>query len=227
MSISKLFFVCVLSKHNDGDKMQIKTNQTANFKATRVLVTEKSLARGKKELVEVYRLNSKEDADFIKKCLDVLSITKTNKLTAFQKRLKVILKGFLDKTTSLTEDFYISIKDNEEIIGCMNSVPLIKNVIPLNVFVSKNVEQNANTMLYSLLKDSQINYKGYNINTKEIAKKFPLIESKIKFDQINFYKKNIREKFSSINFKPDNTKNVNLDQVLGTENFETNNLLKF
>lgn len=204
--------------------MQLQTNQAINFKATRILNAEKTITKGRKELVEVFKLDANTDTEFIKKCHDILSANKNRKLTAFQKRLKSILKGFLDKTTSFSEDYYIAIKNNEEIIGCMNSIPFIKDVIPLNIFTSQNKEQNNNTLFYALLKDSQKNYKGFNINLKEVGKKLSILDPKIKFEQIDNYKKNIENSFNKIKFKSENTKNINFDSILGIENFETETL---
>ena len=47
--------------------MQIQNVNNINFQATRVL-TARSVKPTKSELIEVFRLNLKEDIDFIKKC---------------------------------------------------------------------------------------------------------------------------------------------------------------
>lgn len=205
--------------------MQIQQIPMTNFKATKVLNAERSLARGKKEIIDVFRLDERADKEFIQKCHDLLASSKERNLTAFQKRLKSILAGFLKEANALSEDYYIAIKNNEEIIGCMNSVPLIKDVIPLNIFASENKFQNTNNLFYALLKDSQKNYKGYNIKTKEIAKKLSLTEMRIRPENIDSYKKTIEESFNNIKFKSVNIKNINLDNIFGTECFETEKIL--
>lgn len=205
--------------------MQIQQIPMTNFKATKVLNAERSLARGKKEIIDVFRLDERADKEFIQKCHDLLDSRKERNLTAFQKRLKSILAGFLKEANALSEDYYIAIKNNEEIIGCMNSVPLIKDVIPLNIFASENKFQNTNTLFYALLKDSQKNYNGFYIKTKEIAKKLSLPEIRINPDKIDNYKKAIEESFNNIKFKPFNTKHMKLDTIFGIENFETEKIL--
>ncbi len=205
--------------------MQIQQIPMTNFKATKVLNAERSIANGKKEFVEVFKLDEHTDKFFIQKCHNLLASRKEHTLTAFQKRLKSIFSGFLNEANSLSEDFYIAIKNSEEIIGCMNSVPFIKDVIPINIFISKNKPHYINTLFYALLKDSQKNYKGYNIKTKEIAKKLSLTEMRIRPENIDSYKKTIEESFNNIKFKSVNIKNINLDNIFGTECFETEKIL--
>ena len=199
--------------------MQIQQISNTNFKATRVL-TSKRILKAKPETIEVFRLNRDEDFSFIKRCVDAFAKNKYLKLAAFEKRCKSLFSDFLVKANASSEDYYIAVKNNETIVGIMNSLPFARKVIPLNLFTRQNSPETTNTMFYSFLKDSQKNYNGYNIKMDVLSTKTLADDTFIKPEEINSVTKKIRVEYPKVRFSPENESGINLDDVLGTRNFE-------
>ncbi len=200
--------------------MNIQKTSSPNFQATRVLTAQKAFRNGKREVYEVFKLNYKEDLGFIKKCTDLLNTQSTKKLSVFQRGLKALFSKFLIKTNAMSEDFYIAIKDSEAFVGCMKSVPVLRDVIPSNLY-SNNYREVKNKLFYAFLEDSQKNYEGFNIRIDDAKTLKQVRKLKIKSSDINTVKKKIKESASGFRFKSENEKNINLDDVFGVKDFET------
>ena len=199
--------------------MQIQQISNTNFRATRVLTT-KRILNAKPKTIEVFRLNRDEDFLFIKRCVDLFAKNKKQKWTMFEKRCKSLFSDFLTIANASSEDYYIAVKNNETIVGIMNSLPFAQKVIPLNLFTRQNSPETTNTMFYSFLKDSQRNYNGYNIDMSTLSAKTGVVAPIIKSEEINSTGMAIKKELSKINFTLENVKGINLDDVFCTGDFE-------
>ena len=74
-------------------------------------------------------------------------------------------------------------------------------------------------MLYAFLKDSQANYNNFNIKM-DVLTNAKDDEARIMPKEIDSYKNLIRSENRKYRFKSENEK-VNMDDVLGTIDFET------
>ena len=57
-------------------EVQINNNSHTNFKATRILTARKILPQKTLDVIEVFRINKKQDFDFIKNCNNLLKKNK-------------------------------------------------------------------------------------------------------------------------------------------------------
>lgn len=198
--------------------MNIHNTQNINFGATRVL-TVRAASKTNPEVLEIFRLNHDEDLGFIKKCYEMLKNNRKLKLNLFEKKFKSLFSDLLVKANAVSEDFYLAIKNNETIVGCMNSVPFNRDVIPLNLFARESKSEISDSLFYAFLKDSQANYNNFNIKM-DVLTNAKDDEARIMPKEIDSYKNLIRSENRKYRFKSENEK-VNMDDVLGTRDFET------
>lgn len=191
-----------------------------SFQATKVLSAKKKLPKAKQDVIEVFRLNREEDYGFIKQCNDLFVKNKKLKLSLFEKRCKSLFSDLLVKANASCEDFYIAVKNSETITGCMNSVPFMRNVIPLNLFTRESKAEDVNLLFYALLKDSQKKYIGFDIKMDVLATKTSADKSLIEFRDIDTVKNTIKEELLTVKFRAEEKK-VNLYDVFGARDFET------
>lgn len=200
--------------------MNIQSTTSPNFQATKVLTAKKVLKNGTQEIYDVFKLNYKEDTNFIKKCNNLFKNNTTKNLSGFHKRLKNLFDNFLNKDNAMSEDFYLTIKDNESVVGCMNSVPVFNNVIPLNL-TTKKYKDTKKILFYSFLNDSQKNYNNTSIDMNKLKTTNLTKKSEIKSNEIDSIKKEIKQNLPDFKIKTENKENINLEEILGTKDFET------
>ena len=201
--------------------MNIQNTSNIDFQATRVLTVKRNLPRGKSDIVEVFRLNQAEDQDFIKQCYDLFVKNKNLKLNMFEKRCKSLFSDLLVKANASSEDFYLAVKNNERIVGCLNSLPFMRDVVPLNLFTREDSSENINTLFYAFLKDSQKKYIGFNIKMDVLSRKTIADKELIKFSQIDSIKNKIKKASPKLRFKSEEKNKIDLYDVFGARDFET------
>ena len=201
--------------------MNIQNISNTNFGATKILTARQVLPKGKLETIDIFKLNHEADSEFIEKCCNVFSNVKTRNLKLFERRCKSLFSDLLVKANAMSEDFYLAIKNNETIVGCMNSVPFMKDVIPLNLFMRDAKPQNINTMFLAFLNDSKKSYNGFNIKMDSLATKTIANENVISFDKIDEVNGVIKNEYPNIKFNSKVEMDVNLEDFLGIRNFET------
>ena len=173
--------------------MNIENISSVNFGATKVISAKRNLLKGKSEVIDVYRFNYNEDYAFIKKCNELFASTKNKFYGPFEKKVKSFFSYLLDKTNAASEDFYIAVKNNEAIAGCLRSIPFSMDVIPFDLFTRSKKTQDINILTYALLKDSQREYSGFNINMEDLPIKTIVGKGKIKPQDIDTMTEKIKK----------------------------------
>lgn len=201
--------------------MKIENNRNINFKATKLLVAQQKDIINKnknKVFVEVFRLE-KNDISFAQKALIFLSRYKTRELGAFQKRLRQFFIDFLNNNDS--QDFYLSVKNNEKFVGAMNSLAFGKENSIINTYTQSPKTFNTHILFYNFLNETQNNYSGYRLDSFSLKEKSNYRDFFVSHDKIDSVKKEICKQNSDFDFIVTDEKNIDLDEYLGTKNFET------
>ena len=181
--------------------MKISSNGNLNFTANKVLTVQRTLPKNKTELVEVFRLNYDEDLHFLSKCLEKMNLNNSFKMGSFQKKLKSLIYDFIYKPGARSEDYYISIKNCDQISGIMNTLVLKDNNYALNAFTVYPKNFNMDVLFYTFLAESRENYGSKNLSSYVSKDAFMPLGSVIKPDEISDIKRQVRNKFPEADFE--------------------------
>ena len=189
--------------------MKTELYNQPNFKATRILST-----TTKRNNLDVFKLSPKDikDRTFARKCYNELDDRKSH-LSANRKKMKLFFKDFLNRSI---QDYFIVIKNCEEIAGLFNSFPHIpsqENILN-NVVVYNYTDMLKNTILYGALRASDNMYcKG--LTGVGLQMLHPNKNQNINLTESVSIRKSIKEENSDIEFDTNTVPNIDLNEYLG------------
>ena len=207
--------------------MKIQQVQNTNFKANKVSTTMRFLSKGASEKIEVFKLNPIEDRAFAQKGLLALSQKFTRDLAAPQKRMKEFFKDFLNNKSGIDKDYFLAVKDEEVISGGMVTAPYRNSIILLNTFAIYPKEFNLNALLYGIINDTKVSYPQYKLDISAHQNEFNHI---FLYNSIPPYKMKSMEHGIKKNqpltvFMNDDNEHTTLDNIFGTNDFESRVIL--
>ena len=202
--------------------MRIQNNTNVNFQAKRIMSVDKHFNSNhfpKTEVFDIFKLDKAKDINFVKQCYVMLTTRKTRDLSSVQKNLKVFFESFLKDRSTDYNDYFLSIKDGEQLVGGLVSTPFNDTLHILQAFHTLPKDYNLETLLYAFLDDSKKDYKGYKINTNGWLKDFKS-NQEILPEKFAAEKRKISQIHQSTIFKTQRDKDVDLEEFLGIKDFE-------
>ena len=192
-------------------------NNNLNFKATRVLTVQKTMQRRAPEIVDVFKLNRKEDLNFARNCLEMID-SRADKIDYFVKNLQKFFKSFLDKTETQSQDFVLAIKNGEILAGGAQYFPVFDKLFVNKSFVKEKDTLVADSMFYQLLDESK---QGYNkeLTSVTLPKIFEIEKTSILPNEIKSEKNLIEKRNLNTEFKIENQE-TDLNKFLGIDEFD-------
>ena len=192
-------------------------NNNLNFKATRVLTVQKTMQRRAPEIVDVFKLNRKEDLNFARNCLEMID-SRADKIDYFVKNLQNFFKSFLDKTETQSQDFVLAIKNGEILTGGAQYFPVFNKLFVNKSFVKEKDTLVADSMFYQLLDESK---QGYNkeLTSITLPKIFKTEKTSILPNEIKSEKNLIEKRNLNTEFKIENQE-TDLNKFLGIDEFD-------
>ena len=192
-------------------------NNNLNFKATRVLTVQKTMQRRAPEIVDVFKLNRKEDLNFARNCLEMID-SRADKIDYFVKNLQKFFKSFLDKTETQSQDFVLAIKNGEILTGGAQYFPVFNKLFVNKAFVKEKDTLVADSMFYQLLDESK---QGYNkeLTSVTLPKIFEIEKTSILPNEIKSEKNLIEKRNLNTEFKIENQE-TDLNKFLGIDEFD-------
>ncbi len=202
--------------------MQIQNNTNVNFQAKRIMTVNKHFSSNnfpKTEVLDIFKLDKVKDWDFARQCYAMLTTRKTRDLNSVQKNLKVFFESFLKDRKTDYNDYFLSIQDNERLVGGLVTTPFNNTLHVLQAFHTLPKDYNLETILYALFDDSKKNYAGYKINTNGLLKDFKA-NQEILPEKFASEKRKFSHKRPCTVFKTQKDNNVDLEEFLGIKDFE-------
>lgn len=201
--------------------MKINSSTETTFQAKRIMNIQRYYKSGncpQSEVVDVFRLNKKDDLAFVKRCNEVMSSRLMRDLEPLQKQLKVFFKSFLDDFKTDSNDYYLAIKNREIILGGMVSVPVKDTLHITQAFSAYPKEYNLGSIFYAYLADSKSRYDDYMIQTNGKIKGLNS-ESKILPEEFSVTKRRISLLHKGTFYKPESD-NIDIEEFLDIKDFE-------
>lgn len=196
--------------------MEIRSNSTPNFKATRVLTVQKNFQRKAPEIIDVFRLNKKEDLAFAEIGLATLN-TRANILNKAGKSLRNFLRNFINDTGE-TQEYLLAVKNGETVVGGSEYFPLMDKVCVNKTFSPARKSLVADTLYHQILSDSEKIYEKDAVGA-EIPKMFATDKLEILKNEMPTEKLKIEERNPKTTFEVANEEKINLNKFLGIDEF--------